>query len=218
MNPTKLLQCLDDLCQDSSDAVIIKGYRWFQNTLTPTLKLATEQLNTETERLGESWLIAGEIHELLEAPLQALTCYQIATHFSPENPDIYHWSALVQEQLGTYIEAMANIDLAIKFSQNGAQLMEDRQRIQDCMVYDKAPDYQPNNLVWKYTELLAEGNFETIIQELKDSKAEDIEILRCLYRAYGINQQITDGENVWQQILQIDNSTEPDELDRFYWT
>jgi len=77
MNSTILLQFLEEFCSIGSEAVLEKGYRWFQETLTPNLKKASEQHSEETTLLGEAWLIAGEVHELLYAPNQAIICYQI---------------------------------------------------------------------------------------------------------------------------------------------
>ena len=162
MDSTILLQFIKDFCDLGSEPVLEKGYHWFQETLTPKLKEASEKHSKETILLGEAWLIAGEVHELLYAPNQAITCYQISLYFNPFSADIYRWLALVYEQLGDYLEATKNIELALKYTADGTTLMEDRQRIQDCIVYDKMPDFQEGNLLWGYNEALTEGKFEAL--------------------------------------------------------
>lgn len=217
MNSTILLQFLEEFCSAGSEPVLEKGYRWFQEVLTPNLKKASEQHSEKTTLLGESWLIAGEVHELLYAPNQAITCYQIALHFNPFAEDIYRWLALVYEQLGDYLTATKNIELALKYTTEGVTLMEDRQRIQDCIVYDKVPDFQEGNLLWAYNEALTEGKFKATIKSIQSSKTKDTELLRCLYRAYGGLQDTINGTATWQQILAIDQAAVRDELDLFYW-
>lgn len=217
MNSTILLQFIEDFCKAGSEPVLEKGYRWFQEVLTPNLKKASEEHSKETILIGEVWLIAGEVHELLYAPNQAITCYQISLHFNPFSADTYRWLALVCEQLGDYLEATKNIELALKYTADGVALMEDRQRIQDCIVYDKMPDFQEGNLLWTYNEALTEGSFELIIKSIKASKTTDVELLRCLYRAYGGLQDKANGTATWQQIITIDQDAVRDELDLFYW-
>ena len=217
MNSITLLQFLEDFCNAGSESVIAKGYEWFQEELTPNLKKASEQHSEETTLLGEAWLIAGEAHELLCAPNQAVTCYQISLHFNPFAADTYRWLALVYEQLGDYLAATKNIELALKYTTDGIPLMEDRQRIQDCMVYDKLPDFQEGNLLWVYNEALTEGNFEMITKSIRTSKTKNIELLKCLYRAYGGLQDKANGIATWQRILAIDKDIVRDELDLFYW-
>ena len=214
----KQLQFLKDFCSEGSEAVLTKGYLWFQETLTPNLKEASEKYGTvETSLIGEAWLIAGEVHELLYAPNQAVTCYQISLHFNSFAADTYRWLALVQEQLGKYLEATKNIELALKYTADGATLMEDRQRIQDCIVYDKDPDFQEGNLLWGYNEALTEGNFQAVIKSIQAAKTTDVDLLKCLYRAYGGLQDQANGTATWQQILDIDQAAVRDELDLFYW-
>ena len=217
MASTTLLQFMETFCSAGSEAALEKGYRWFQTELTPNLKKASEQHPTETTLLGEAWLIAGEVHELLYAPNQASTCYQISLYFNPFSSDTYRWLALVCEQLGDYLAATKNIELALKYTTDGATLMEDRQRIQDCMVYDKTPDFQEGNLLWAYNEALSEGNFEATIQSIQASKTMDIDLLKCLYRAYGGMQDSENGTATWEQIVAIDKETAKDDLDLFYW-
>lgn len=217
MNSTILLQFIADFCSAGSEPVLEKGYQWFQHTLTPNLKKASEQHSEETTLLGEAWLIAGEVHELLYAPNQAITCYQISLHFHPFSADTYRWLALVYEQLGDYLTATKNIELALKYTTEGTTLMEDRQRIQDCIVYDKIPDFEEGNLLWMYKEALIEGNFEVIIKSVAASKTTDIDLLKCLYRAYGGLQDKVKGSATWQQIITIDQDAVRDELDLFYW-
>lgn len=217
MSSTTLLPFLKDFCSEGSEAVLAKGYCWFQDTLTPTLKEACEKHSEATDLLGEAWLIAGEVHELLYAPNQAIACYQISLHFNPFAVDTYRWLALVYEQLGDYLAATKNIELGLKYTTEGATLMEDRQRIQDCIVYDKMPDFQAGNLLWAYNEALTEGKFKATIKSIQLSKTKDTELLRCLYRAYGGLQDAINGTAIWQQILAIDQDAVRDELDLFYW-
>ncbi len=217
MNTTILLQFLEEFCSGGSEPILAKGYRWFQEELTPNLKKASEQHSKEMTLLGEAWLITGEVHELLYAPNQAITCYQISLHFNPFSSDTYRWLALVYEQLGDYLAATKNIELALKYATDGATLMEDRQRIQDCMVYDKIPDFQEGNLLWAYNEGLTEGNFEATIKSIQRSNTKDIDLLKCLYRAYGGIQDKANGTATWEQIIAIDQEVVRDELDLFYW-
>ena len=217
MHSKDLIDFLHQYCQEGSEAVLKKGYRWFNTILTPNLKQFSEQHNEESELLGEAWLITGEVHELILAPNQAITCYIIAKHYSPFSSDIYRWLALVQESLGQYLEAINNIEKSLKYTNDGEALMEDRQRIQDCMVYDKVPDFIEGNLVWKYNEYLAEGKFDKIVKNSKKQQTTDIELLKCFYRAYGGLQDKDSGEKVWQKILALEADAILDEVDLFYW-
>ena len=211
------LQLIEGYCSEGVEAVLEKGYQWFHNTLTPALQKVSEENPTETILLGEAWLIAGEVHELLYAPNQAITCYQISLHFNPFSSDTYRWLAIVQEQLGNYLKAMKNIEFALKYTTDGVTLMEDRQRIQDCIVYDKDADFHPDNSFWKYSELLAAGNFDVIIQEIGGIKTKKVDLLRCLYRAFGGKQAKTEGIAIWQQILRLETDVVLEEVDLFYW-
>lgn len=217
MSKKERIQFINQFCEEGSEGALQKGYTWFQDTLSPTLKLVSEKQPDQRQLLGEAWLIAGEVHELLNAPKQAITCYQIALFFNPTSIDIHRWKALVHEQLGEYLEATKHIELALKHSQEGEDLMVDRQRIQDCIVYDKAPDFEAGDLIWSYNELLAEGKFGKVIKGIKKLNSEDIELLHCLYRAYGGKKNTEKGEKVWQRIMQIDEEVVLGELDLFYW-
>ncbi len=217
MNKKQQLEFIENLCEAGAESVLQKGYNWFQDVLTPSLQLISEQQADQRPLLGEAWLIAGEIHELLNAPNQAITCYHISLFFNPTSVDTHRWKALVHEQLGEYLEATKHIELALKYSEEGEELMVDRQRIQDCIVYDKAPDFEAGNLLWGYNELLAEGKFGKVIKGIKKLKTEDIELLHCLYRAYGGKKNTAKGEKIWQRILKIDAEAILGELDLFYW-
>ena len=217
MNKKQQLQFLNQFCEEGSEGAIEKGYTWFQDVLSPTLKLVSEKQPTERQLLGEAWLVAGEVHELLNAPNQAITCYHISLFFNPTSVDTHRWKALVHEQLGDYLEATKHIELALKHSDEGEDLMVDRQRIQDCIVYDKAPDFEEGNLFWTYNELLAEGKFGKVIKGIKKLKTTDVELLHCLYRAYGGKKEVEKGEKTWQKILKVESEAVLEELDLFYW-
>ncbi len=217
MNKKQQISFLEQFCAEGAEGTLQKGYNWFQDTLSPTLKLASEKQPDQQELLGEAWLIAGEVHELLNAPKQAITCYQLALFFNPTSIDTHRWKALVHEQLGDYLEATKHIELALKYAKEGEALMVDRQRIQDCIVYDKAPDFEEGNLLWAYNELLAEGKFGKVIKGIKKLKTKDVDLLHCLYQAYGGKKEIEKGEKTWQKILKIEPDAVLEELDLFYW-
>jgi len=217
MNKKEQIQFLSQFCEEGSEAVLQKGYTWFQDVLSPSLKLVSEKQPGQTQLLAEAWLIAGEVHELLNAPKQAITCYHISLFFNPSSVDTHRWKAIVHEQLGEYLEATKHIELALDHSKEGEELMVDRQRIQDCIVYDKAPDFEEGNLLWDFNELLAEGKFGKVIKGIKKLKTSDIELLHCLYRAYGGKKNTEKGEKVWQQILKREPEAILEELDLFYW-
>ena len=212
----QLLSFLTQYCQDGSEAAFQKGYQWFYQTLSPAIQQASEQLSEEVKLLSEVWLITGEVHELLQAPKQAITCYELAIYFNPYATDNYRWLALVQEQIGQYVAALENIELALKYTHEGEDLMEDRQRIQDCMVYDKIPDYKEGDLLWELTELLAAGSFEQVIKQIESQGNKDVELLRCLYRAYGGLQQKADVQAIRQMMIDLEMEVELGEVDEFY--
>ena len=95
--------------------------------------------------------------------------------------------------------------------------MEDRQRIQDCMVYDKIPEFQEGNLLWGYHEALIAGDFQATIHSIKALEKTEVDLLRCLYRAYGGLRDNKNGGITWQQISAIDQDAIRDEVDLFYW-
>lgn len=217
MNLKDQVDFLNSFCESGSEMALQNGYQWFQKDLSPNLQKITKENEVDPLLLSDAWLITGEIHELLYAPKQAVTCYQLAVNFNATSVDAYQWLALVQEQLGDYVAALENIEWALKYAEEGEDLMEDRQRIQDCMVYDKSTDFTKENLYWKYCELLAADDFEPIIKDIHPFKTQDPDLLRCLYRALGAQQEKKKGDKVWQRIISIEPDAVLEEVDLFYW-
>ncbi|MEM6321064.1 MAG: hypothetical protein AAF960_25595 [Bacteroidota bacterium] len=212
-----LVHFLREVTQLGSEDILRKGHQWFNGTFIPTVKKTSEQ-SIYPILVAEAWLIMGEVYELLEAPKQALTCYQIGLHFNPKGRDLYHWTALVEEQLGNYVTALEAIEKAIQLSIDAEELMIDRQRIQDCLVYDKTPDFEAGDLAWQCYEQLANDEFEVILQKIDIHQTNHADLLKCAYRACGALQKMTEGEALWQRILQIDSQAILSEIDLFYWS
>jgi len=217
MKLTEQTDFLQTYCEGGSDTALQNGYSWFTQNLTPTLQSITKENKVEPLLLADAWLVTGEVHELLYAPQQAITCYKLALHFHPEFVDGYQWLALVEEQLGDYVAALEHIELALKYAEEGEGLMEDRQRIQDSMVYDKVTDFTEGNLYWTYSELLAADDLATVIKDIHPFKTQDGDLLRCLYRALGAQEDKAKGDKVWQRILAIEPDAVLEEIDLFYW-
>ncbi|MEM1121445.1 MAG: tetratricopeptide repeat protein [Bacteroidota bacterium] len=211
------LHFLQEHCQAGSEKMLARGYRWFSNTFIPTLK-KTSEVSSDTFLVAEAWLLVGEVYELLHAPLQALTCYQIGLHFNPEESDLYRWKALVEEQLGNYVAALSSIEKAVQYTNEAEDLMIDRQRIQDCLVYDKTPEFEEGDLVWECNEQLTNDEFEAVLQITNPAQTSNIERLKCAYRAYGALQEMAKGEALWQRILRLDSHATLSEIDLFYWS
>ncbi len=217
MKLTEQTDFLEAYCEGGSETGLQNGYNWFNENLTPTLQTITKENAVDPLLLADAWLITGEIHELLNAPQQAITCYNLAIHFHPTFVDGHQWVALVHEQMGDYVAALKHIELAIKHAEDGEDLMEDRQRIQDAMVYDQATDYTDDNLYWKYSELLAAADLDPVVKAIHPFKTQDGDLLRCLYRALGAQQDKAKGDKVWQRILAIEPDATLEEIDLFYW-
>ena len=210
------IKTLTELCQTGSEKSLSKGYGWLNQQLSPALQLVSENHPNKEDLLAESWLITGEIHELLLAPRQAITCYQLALHFQPYSADIHHWLAMVLEQTGQYREAFEHIEKALQLTNDGLELMKDRQLIQDSLMYNKTPTFEIGNPLWEANELLAAGKFAEVIHLIKPLPNNNSDLLRVIYRAYAAIGDIQQATSTWEQVLTIEPDAEKDEVDLFY--
>lgn len=217
MKKADRLKFLEDYCEEESIITINRGHVWFRETLFPILVQAEKKDLAEKDLLAEAHVLIGEVYELIYAPLKAVEQYKKALHLNPHSSFAHEWMSALQEQLGNYIPALNHIEEAIKLAPEEESLMWNRQRVQDCMVYDKEPEIDFNLSLWKYGESLVNQQFDGIIKTLTNPLTEDFEELRCLAAAYGAKNDATNYSIIQEKIESVESSKwEQEEFDVFY--
>lgn len=216
MKKADLIDFLADYSGNEPYFVIEKGCHWFKQMLLPVLTEANKILLFENELLLESYLLTGEIYELIYAPKKALSFYKKAIEIVPNSFLAHQWMSALQEELGDYLSAMNHIELAITLAPDEESLMWDRQRIQDCIVYDKDPDISLEQPLYKYGQLLATLQFDIIIQALSKPLTTGFDELRCLAAAYAGKDELTDYLAIIEKMQTMEMDWEPEYFDSFY--
>lgn len=216
MKKEDLIDFLAHYSGNEPSFVIEKGYHWFNQILLPTLTKANKLLLPENELLLDSYLLTGEIYELIFAPKKALSFYKKALKIAPNSFMAHQWMSALQEELGDYLTAMNHIESAIQLAPEEESFMWDRQRIQDCIVYDKDADISMKQPLYKYGQLLARLQFDTIIQALSNPLTTDFDELRCLAAAYAGRNKLDDYLTIIEKIQAIETDWDPEDFDSFY--
>lgn len=209
-----MINPLHQILEQDTISIFKKGYTYLKTKLLPTI--AQSDVSKNQSLLSEAYCIIGDIHDFNGAPEQAIKAYQQAIHFDASHAVAYQEMANALAQIGRYFEAFQAINLAIEQDSNNPELISDKAAYQDDMNYDVEPLFNPNNPVWKYCELLAEEQFDWVIAQISKTETRDIDLLKCLNRAYGALEQNDLYLTTWQKMKALEADFEMDYGDWFY--
>ena len=193
-----------------------KGFAYFHHAVMPRLLEAGKNKEFDRKLLSDSWQLVGDIYRLNGAPLKAQKVYQKALAVAPDRVGLLYQMALVLIQTGNYHKAYQTINQALEIDPDNFRLITERQRIQDDINYDSEPHYRNEDPVWNLNELLAEEQFEKVVNAVLDTEMDQVPFLKCITRAYGAVSHHANYLQVWQRIIKLDKETEPEAADWFY--
>ena len=207
---------LSSLTNQPFEKVYRKGFGFFKHALMPHLLEAGKDKQFNRGLLSDSWQLVGDIYRTNGAPLKAMKAYQKAEAAQKGRAELMKRMAGVHTDIGRYHEAFQTINQALDIELDNFQLMTERQRIQDDMNYDAAPRYTEGDTVWVLKELLAEEQFEKVINIVLETEMNDVELLKCLARAFGAVSHHANYLQVWQIVIGLDEGVLTEPADWFY--
>lgn len=216
MDKEQLILFLTEVEQNGIALLHAKGYHWFKSEFLPHLKLADMLLPDAVELMADCWYLVGDIHDFNGAPLQAVDAYKKALEYDDDVDGAYREIAYMYEQVGRYTEALDYINKALEKLPDDEELMDVKASIQDSINYTTEPFLTDQNMVWKLSELLAEGNLIPVVQKVLELEQPERNVLQCLAQAYGAEGKETLYWETWQQIMKASGNLELGYSDWFY--
>lgn len=193
-----------------------KGYQWFKSQYLPLLNLADTLLPNNVELIADCWYLVGDIYDFNRAPNKAIEGYKKALEYDDEVDGAYREIAHMYEQTGHYQEALQYINLALERMPDDEELMDAKASIQDSINYTVEPYLTENNQLWKFSEQLANGEIEQVIEAINGIAAPEKNVLQCLAQAHGAKEELNLYMETWERIKVAKGALELNYADWFY--
>lgn len=190
-----------------------EGFEFYHNKLLPALS-AADNFGIEKELLAECWYAVGDIHDLNDCPLQAIKAYQKSLDYDPDFAGTYKEMANMQERIGTYALALENLKKAQSLDPKDAEIKEDILAIEEAIQFADEPLFQSSNRSWLISELLANSEFNKVLEITNEST--EIKELKCRAAAYGALNDFKNYLLSWTAILELNAEMDIDYWDWFY--
>lgn len=192
------------------------GFTHFHHAFVPRLLEAGKDNLFDRELLAKGWLTVAQVYWTNRAPNRAEQMLQKSLASNKDQAEVYHLLAQVQSARGEHFHALGNVDKALNLVPDEILLHHERQRIQDEMNYGNDPQFIEGDLVWKLNELLAEEQFESVINTVLETDMDGVEELKCLARAFGAVGHNNNFMRTWDAIKRLDHEVDYDVADLFF--
>jgi tetratricopeptide (TPR) repeat protein len=202
------------LCDEGSETMYWYGFDWFSKNLLPNLNVADKLLEEEFELLSDSWCVLGDIYDYNNAPLKAIHAYNKASFLDPENPAAFQEMAVLQYAVGSYEDALKNINTALKLHPSDKDIIDDKAEIEDAIKTKEEVIDIADDIIWNMNEQLADFKFDEVIASLAGTK--EMEELKLIARAYGAMADTTNYLKTWRTIASKKVEFEINYADWFY--
>jgi tetratricopeptide (TPR) repeat protein len=146
---------LKQFSEKEIEDLLSMGSKWFYNTFLPNLEIATNTKSISESILAECWHMAGDIFDLVFAPLHAKNAYEKVIELEPEFTSVFLQMAFIHNDLGDYEVAMEYINLSLELDPEDEEIASELERIKTNMAGDAPAFYSESNEKWPFYEALA---------------------------------------------------------------
>jgi tetratricopeptide (TPR) repeat protein len=205
-----LKQCSEKEIED----YLSMGSKWFYNTFLPNLEIATNTKAVDESVLAECWHTAGDVFDLVFAPLQAKYAYEKALDLEPEFTSVFLQIASIHNDLGEYELAIAYINDALELDPDDEDITLEFERIKTNLA-DKSPAfYSESNEKWPFYETLAARKVDEISTMCNDLNNP----FHLKIKAFEANLQgnLTETQNNWSKFVNKTPEHQLNFVEEFY--
>lgn len=200
----------------SAEEICREGFAVFHHALLPRLLEAGKVPGFDRQLLAQGWVLAGQVYGLTGAPLKAQQCFRKALAAEATHAEALHQLSLSLKACGRYNEAFEKAMLLTELFPDELEYHYLRQAVQDAMVYDEEAEYTDDDYLWQLNEMLANEQFNQVINAVLESDFEEEQQLRCLARAFGAVSHHANCLQTWETIRRINPEAQADCADLFY--
>jgi len=216
MIKSDLIAFVNDVSENGVSYAHGKGFEWFKNKLIPYIKEAEQKTPNYNPKIADCWYIVGDIYDFNNAPSKAIESYLKAIELDSSIASAYREIGNMQEQIGEYSNAIQSIEKAIELEPTDENTIADLKNIQKSLEENDEPLYKKDDENWKISELLANENFEKVVE--KTNNSNQVIELKYLARAYGGLGLDDNYIETWRKIEALDSDIEIEHADWFYMT
>jgi tetratricopeptide (TPR) repeat protein len=155
---------LNTYSEKGVEVLVEKGAIWFYQVYLENLQIATNTKSVDEGVLSDCWFIAGDMFDLVFAPLQAKAAYENAVDLDPDFAEAYFELATVCRDLGMYDEAIENIETALELAEFIDDYHIEAQTLQTAIEEAKPAFYNETNEKWPFYETLASKKLEIVLE------------------------------------------------------
>ena len=207
---------LEQTIFEGGNNLLTLGFSHFHHGFLPRLLEAGKDKDFERVLLSLGWCRVAEVYLIIGAPNRAEEMLNKAKAANKNNDEVFFLLAKIQTSRGEHFQALGSIQAAIELFPDRIEFHNEKQRIQDEMNYGNDPLYAKEDPIWRLNELLAEEQFETVINTVLETDMDNIEELKCMARAFGAVGHSANFQQTWNTIRKLDTETTYNPADEFY--
>lgn len=217
MDTASLKKFLEVREEEGIASLYNKGYQWFKGFYLPRLRLADELLPDNLELIADSWYLVGDVYDFNEMPLLGIEAYRKVLEYDEDADGAYRELAHMHERIGEYQKALEYINIALERAPDEEELMEAKAEIQDSINYTTEPYLTPDNIAWKWGELLGQERPQAVIEAAQlSSKEATVEELQRIAQAYAALEEEENYIKTWERIVALKEPIDLVYADWFY--
>ncbi len=190
----------------------MERFKWLEETFIPYLQFAEEHLPEHKSLISGCCYVLGDVYDFNEAYLKARESYQRSVDLFPNGPS-YRELACMYSHVGEFEKAIFNIEKSLELSPDDKHALEDIENIREC-AEENILLAEKDDLVWKCNELLANKDFQTVLELVKNKS-------QCKYykiqaRSYGAMFSYEKYIKIWRKICDESDTFSLERADWFY--
>ncbi len=190
------------------------GYSWFSTVLLPLSKQTA--LHTKEQQV-QLFQIVAEIYQENSAYGIAKIYYKQVVELDETYHEAYYGLMYLYEITGKYYAAIQAIDKLLDAYPDNQQLLEDKSRMQENVIYDTPYFVDSKSLLFVTYAALALGESATVIELMIPMIDEDGDLfLQLLLAAYGVQNEVSNYQSGWQRYCEQTEEIEITKTDWFY--
>lgn len=181
-----------------------KGYQWFKSYYLPRLRLADELLPNELALIADSWYLVGDVYDFNEMPLLAIDAYRNVLAYDEDVDGAYRELAHMYERIGEYQKALEFINIALEYTPDEEELMNNKAEIQDSINYTTEPYLTADNKAWQWGEWIGQERPQLVVEAAQQlGEDANTDELQRLAQAYAVLGQKEDYLATWKRVVAL---------------
>lgn len=190
------------------------GYSWFSTVLIPLSEQTTRHTREQQAQLFQ---IIAEIYQENSAYELAKIYYKQVIELDETYHEAYYGLVYLYEITGKYYAAIQAIDKLLEAYPDNQQLLEDKSRMQENVIYDTPHFADLKNLLFVTYAALALGESATVIELMIPMIDQEGDLfLQLLLAAYGVQNEVSNYQSGWQHYCEQTEEIEITKTDWFY--